>query len=49
MVGLGPAAAVATLNLLTKYPRISQVDKTLKESLQATELARSLPTLQEEA
>lgn len=49
MVGLRLAVAVATLNLLTKYPRISQVDKTLKESLQVTELARSLPTLREEA
>lgn len=48
MVGLGPAAAAATLNMLTKYPSTSQVDQTLKESLQVTGLARSLPTLQEE-
>lgn len=49
MVGLGPTSAAATLNLLTQYPRTSQVDQTLKESLQVTGLARSLPTLQEEA
>lgn len=49
MVGLGPTATAATLNLLTKYPRTSQVDQTLKESLHVTGLAHSLPTLQEEA